>query len=161
MQSKEELEEWYKDKDPWGYEVHPDDIKRKESILAILGNNKYERVLDICCGEGWITKNLPGTTIEGIEISDEAAKRFPSNVKRVFEPTGKYDLVVCTGALYEQYDYKKINSWILEAANKHILIAGIKEWLIDTGYGTLLSEISSPYRNLTQTIRLYEIHIIT
>lgn len=157
MQNKNELEEWYKEKDPWGYEIHPDDLRRKESILAILGKQKYDRVLDICCGEGWITKDLPGKEIHGIEISDVAAARFPENVKRVFEPEGKYDLVVCTGALYEQYDHRQLSKWINKSAKKHIIIAGIKEWLIDVGYGTLKTEIYFPYRDLTQIIKLYEV----
>ena len=30
MQTKKELEEWYKKEDPWGYKKNPDDIKRKK-----------------------------------------------------------------------------------------------------------------------------------
>ena len=107
MQSKEELEEWYKTPDPWAYQITEDDAKRKEIILEMLPYN-YQRALDIGCGEGFITANLPAADIHGIEISDTAASRFPWNVKRVLEPVGVYDLVITTGTLYHQSSIRNV-----------------------------------------------------
>jgi hypothetical protein len=46
--------------------------------------------------------------ISGIELSETAKLRFPANVVPVKEPIGKYDLVVSTGTLYQQYDHEAI-----------------------------------------------------
>ena len=127
MQSKEELEEWYKTPDPWAYQITEDDAKRKEIILEMLPYN-YQRALDIGCGEGFITANLPAADIHGIEISDTAASRFPWNVKRVLEPVGVYDLVITTGTLYHQYNHAQIAKIIESCSCRHVLVAGIKAW---------------------------------
>ena len=153
MQSKEELELWYKTPDPWGYETHPDDKVRRRQILSLLF--RYDRALDIGAGEGFVTTKLPADEIHGIEISDAAAKRFPENVKRVHKPEGKYDLVMTTGTLYEQYDHAQIVEWINTCANKHVLICGIKEWLLPYKFGQVLIHKEFPYREYTQSLTLY------
>ena len=104
MQTKEELEHWYAVPDPWLYKQTPDDEERKNLILDFLPL-KYQRALDIGCGEGFVTTDLPAIEIHGIEISDNAARRLPWNVKRVHSPEGLYDLVMTTGTLYQQYDH--------------------------------------------------------
>lgn len=153
MQSKEELEQWHSQKDPWGYETNPYDKVRKDIILSMLGN--YDRALDIGAGEGWLTKDLPSREIHAIEISDNASARFPNNVIRVHKPEGEYDLVITTGTLYRQYDNQQILDWIKEAKPKTLLIAGIKDWLVDLPFGTPTKEIEFPYREYTQVIKLY------
>jgi hypothetical protein len=156
MQSKEELEQWYKICDPWKYETTTDDLIRKNHLLELLAI-RYLRALDIGCGEGFITIDLPATDIHGIEISDNAASRFPWNVKRVHEPEGLYDLVITTGTLYKQYNHKQINDWIVSSACRHVLIAGIKDWLLPYSYGKILDKKEFNYREYTQQIVLYEV----
>lgn len=155
MQTKEELELWYKDKDPWGYETNPDDKIRRRNILSMMFY--YERALDIGAGEGFVTTKIPADEIHGIEISDAAAERFPQNVKRVYEPEGKYDLVMTTGTLYEQYDHKQIVDWIHQSASRHVLISGIKDWLLPYTFGKVLMHKEFPYREYTQSLTLYAI----
>lgn len=157
MQTKEELENWYSIEDPWKYKVTEDDKIRKENILDFLKPNFYEKVLDIGCGEGFITTSLPGREIHGIEISDNASKRFPENVTRVHEPIYKYDLICTTGTLYPQYNHKQFYEWIKESSSKHIFVAGIKSWLIDYDFGKLIKEKEFKYREFIQVFRLYEI----
>lgn len=152
MQSKEELEIWHSVKDPWGYETNSFDAERKKIILSLLGS--YDRALDIGAGEGWITTDLPAKEIHAIEISDNASSRFPSNIKRVFEPVGKYDLVITTGTLYKQYDTEQILKWIQISAVKNILIAGIKDWMFKLPEPTIYKEFK--YRNFKQAIFFYE-----
>lgn len=156
MQSKEELEQWYQVSDPWQYQQTPDDAHRKSIILGMLNSN-YIRALDIGCGEGFVTADLPAVDIHGIEISDNAASRFPWNVKRVHEPEGVYDLVMTTGTLYAQYDHEQIYNWVLLSSCKHILIAGIKDWLIPYSFGKLINEKEFQYRQYIQRVSLYEI----
>jgi 16S rRNA A1518/A1519 N6-dimethyltransferase RsmA/KsgA/DIM1 with predicted DNA glycosylase/AP lyase activity len=155
MQTKEELENWYAIPDPWMYLQTEDDIKRKSIILDLL--NKYKRALDIGCGEGFITTDLPAIDIHGIEISDNAARRLPWNVKRVHQPEGVYDLVMTTGTLYQQYDHVQIAEWIRRAAYRHVLIAGIKDWLVPYNFGTPIASKEFKYREYTQSVILYEV----
>lgn len=155
MQSKQELEKWYEKADPWGYEKNPDDIERKKIILDHL-DGTYQKALDIGCGEGWITKDLPATEIYGLELSDNAAERFPEGVKRVLEPEGKYDLIITTGTLYRQYDYRRILEWIKEHASGIVLTCNIASWEIND-LGEAFLEVNFPYRNYKERLALYDL----
>lgn len=161
MQSKEELEHWYATQDPWQYTKTQDDLDRKQKLLDILSqvnnNEIYDRALDIGAGEGFVTTDLPAKKIFGIEISDRAANRFPSNVKRLLEPGGKFDLVMTTGTLYQQYDHAKIAQSIKESSSKHVLIAGIKDWLIPYTFGSVIYQTEFPYRKYIQKVTIYEV----
>lgn len=161
MQTKQEIEEWYKKPDPWEYQTTPADLKRKaEVIMALQEVNKFEiynRALDIGCGEGFVTESLPANEIHGIEVSDLASSRFPNNVIRVHEPQGKYDLVTTMGTMYIQYDNQQFKTWIEQSATRHILIAGIKSWLIDYNFGKVIFEKEFEYRQYTQRIAIYEV----
>jgi len=156
MQSKEELEQWYVNPDPWAYKTTEDDAIRKQKILSLLKGH-YIRAIDIGCGEGFLTSELPAIRIDGIELSDYAASRLPYNVRRVHEPDGKYDLVVTTGTLYKQYNHKQIYDWIMSCSSRHILIAGIKDWLQPYNFGTPLAIQEFKYREYVQSVTLYEI----
>jgi hypothetical protein len=160
MQSKEELEHWYTKKDPWQYTTTQDDLNRKQKLLNILNEtnngNLYDRALDIGAGEGFVTTDLPAKEIFGIEISDLAAQRFPSNVSRLIEPEGKFDLVMTTGTLYQQYDHAKMAEWIKNSASRHVLIAGIKTWLIPYTFGKIIYETEFSYREYAQKVTVYE-----
>lgn len=156
MQSKQELENWYRSPDPWQYETTQDDLYRKDQIIQMLPM-RYERAIDIGCGEGFVTRDLPANDIHGIEISDLAASRLPWNVKRVHEPEGLYDLVMTTGTLYTQYNHEQIVEWIKKCSCRHILIAGIKDWLMPYTFGNVISRNEFKYRQYTQLVILYEI----
>ena len=156
MQSKDEIEKWYRERDPWNYEVTKDDKQRKDTILSYLKKyGTFKRALDIGAGEGWITKDLPAKTIHGIEWSDIAANRFPRKVKRVLEPDGKYDLIIATGVLYPQYNYHQIIDWIRKAhaPGGIILTSNIKEWERD------LDRIGKPDFETTFQYRTYTQHL--
>jgi len=156
MQCKEDLENWYVNSDPWNYKTTQDDFLRKEKILEILPI-KYQRAIDIGCGEGFITQDIPAEEIHGIELSDLAASRLPWNVKRVHEPEGFYDFVMTTGTLYTQYNHEQMVSWIQRCSCRHILIAGIKDWLLPYSFGKVVKEIEFNYRQYAQKVTLYEI----
>lgn len=156
MQSKDDIEIWYKNVDPWKYRTNPDDIYRKERLLNFLDKN-YENALDIGAGEGFITESLPAKNICAIELSDLAASRFSDNITRIDVPLKKYDLVLSTGTLYKQYDYNQMLEWIIQAASHHVLISGIKSWLIDFDHGKLIKREEFKYREYIQEMSLYEI----
>lgn len=154
IQSKEDLERWYSQSDRWGYFHEPDDSIRLKNILRILGY--YDSAIDIGCGEGFITRHLPSKVIYGLDISENAMSRLPDNVIPIKEPNGKHDLVISTGTLYQQYNHKQIYDWIVDSAKHHVLIGGIKDWLVDYPFGEILQTIEFKYREYTQKITLYK-----
>lgn len=158
QQSKQDLDTWYNAEDPWGYKTDPEDAYRKKQILDALNPHApFKRALDIGAGEGFITGDLPAKTIEAIEISDNAAKRLPNNVKRVVNPEGKYDLIVCTGMLYDQYDHHTFLSWIRSHAGGIVLTCNIKDWEINTLPSEYqIHEVEFNYRTYEQTLRVYK-----
>ena len=160
MKTIEELESQYNNLDPWQYETNPDDIYRKKfylTVLSDLNSDNWKRALDIGAGEGFITRDLPADEIHAIESSDQAASRLPENVKRVYEPQGKYDLIICTGTLYEPYDHKKIYNNIIKSSCNTILIGGICDWIIPYSFGTLIKSFKFPYRKYISCLNVYEI----
>jgi SAM-dependent methyltransferase len=115
IQSKDELDNWYSEADPWGYFTNPHDAMRKAKILAAIPKFEYERTLDIGCGNGFVTRDLPGKNVIGLEKSEKAVewanKNTPSHVHyrcgSLFDlpdlDLPKMDLIVITGVLYPQY----------------------------------------------------------
>ena len=157
MQPLEDIDKWYEIADPWQYKNNPDDLHRRQRILQILPDH-YQRAIDIGGGEGWISKDLPADSIEVYEVSQNALKRLPEGILGVTEATGKYDLVIATGVLYKHYHYQDFLNIIKNHATKTILIAGIKDWLVDTTeLGSLVYEEEFPYRGYTQIIKIYDI----
>lgn len=155
-QSISQIETWYVNQDPWGYKTNEHDINRKRIILEML-RGPYQRALDIGCGEGWITADLPAEQLHGFEVSDNACRRLPENVQRVTNPDGKYDLVCASGILYDWYDWELFDALIKEHASKHVLVSGNQPHLLDIKYGELIDQKIFKYRQYTQEINLYEI----
>jgi 2-polyprenyl-3-methyl-5-hydroxy-6-metoxy-1,4-benzoquinol methylase len=135
LQPLDELEKWHSSDDPWGYETHPEDIKRKDILLSELPQKKYNNVLDIGCGHGFVTRDLPGKRVVGVDISHEAIKqaktyetdRITFLQSSLFDLNRnlreQFDLIVITGVLYPQY-----------VANAHNLVYHIiDKLLMDSG----------------------------
>lgn len=162
MQTREELESWYLTEDPWDYRTNPDDIYRKNFYLAVLEDVGpfFNRALDIGAGEGWITKDLPAYEKHALELADTAASRLPEGVERVQTANQKYDLILATGVLYEQYDHTGISEMIHNAAsNTHgtiVMVAGIKDWLKPYGFGKRIRHFEILYREYTHVINVWE-----
>ncbi len=160
--TREELERNYDIEDPWGYQSHPDDEYRKNLILQTLAPKRFKRALDICCGEGWITKDLPAAEIHGFEASDQAASRFPPNVKRVHNIHGYYDLIVLTGALYANYNWEDFINIINQHASQTVLLCNIKDREVSEAierlrYKAMLVNREFQYREFTQKLRLFKV----
>ncbi len=122
LQPLADIDRHYDKPDPWGYENNPQDMRRKSEILGVLPERAYGRVLDIGCGDGFLTFDLPGAAVVGVDVSPAAvgwadkrkatlsateAARFTFRAGSVFElpqvVEGEFDLVVITGVLYPQY----------------------------------------------------------
>ena len=117
-----------KGKDPWGYEINPEDAKRKMFILNALKklNIRFDTALDIGCGEGFITRDLPAQKVYGFDISDVAMTRMSPSIIPLQRIEGRYDLVLATGVLYKEYDCEWIFEQIKNTAKRIILICNIK-----------------------------------
>jgi hypothetical protein len=157
-QSREELEDWYKTPDPWGFQTHPADADRKQRILDAIKRPgpKYKRALDVGCGEGWITKDLPATLIHGLELARTARARIPKPVVAIEEPDGKYDLILVSGVLYRQFDYQSIHDMVARhaAARATVVTCHIKDWEMPLpGEAEHVEEF--PYREYTEVLRRY------
>ena len=140
MMTHEELERVYDKPDPWGYQTNPADIERKYLIIQRLEqiakckdhgfkDGLFEKALDIACGEGWITQDIPAKEIYGFEASEQARSRWPSNIKHLHWIFGddKYDLVLMTGCLYQNYSWLDMVGLASLVASKYVVTCNIAE----------------------------------
>jgi len=132
---KEKMNKKYATADPFGVKTNPDDARRKTRILAAIqnyidtkrGGENFVRALDIGCGEGWITAELPAGEITGYDISDVALLRVDPNIiltdslhaGNIF---GEYDLILAAGVMVEEYDYKTFIDYIEEHATGLVVV---------------------------------------
>jgi 2-polyprenyl-3-methyl-5-hydroxy-6-metoxy-1,4-benzoquinol methylase len=172
IQSTKELEDWYSQNDPWGYYNNVEDKIRKEKILSSIPKLEYENVLDIGCGNGFITSSLPGKNIYGIEISEKAVAWANENSR----PNTKYicgsifdlpslelppmNLIVITGVLYPQYISSSIRLIYLLidellAANGVLLCSHIFDWYKSRFPYLTISREYFPYREYSQILEVY------
>lgn len=123
IQTTEELDLFYAESDPWGYDHNADDAERRQRLLSLIPERGYGRVLDIGCGNGIVTMDLPGEEVIGCDLSSRAiahateraeqkarSEEHPRHrflVRSIFdlnpEIDGTFDLIVITGVLYPQY----------------------------------------------------------
>lgn len=163
MQTIKEIEDWYKTPDPWGYESNPDDDIRKKHILeALEGYGTFKKALDIGCGEGFITRDLPAERLYGFDVSQQALERLPEHIHALRRPQdikGKFDLVVATGVMYPQYAYADIIHMIAKSASRIILLCNISEWEMPD-IQTIPNQMKFEqfkYREYTQNLRVYDL----
>jgi predicted TPR repeat methyltransferase len=173
IQSKDELEEWYSaGSDPWKYYDNPDDTMRKARILAAIPPRDFEQVLDMGCGNGYLTKDLPGRAVTGVDISEKAVawanQHTPSHVHFVsgslFDlpdlDLPPMDLIVITGVLYPQYIGNALRlvyvlvDRILKPGGV-LLCSHIYEWYRSRFPYLTISREYFPYREYSQVLEVY------
>jgi predicted nicotinamide N-methyase len=74
----------------------------------------------------------------------------------VEEPSGRYDLLLLSGVLYEQYDYRALHQLVAEHAAKGatVVTCHIKDWERPLpGEAEHVEEF--PYREYTEVLRRY------
>ena len=163
MQTKEQLEKFYRKPDPWGYQTNVADVNRKNIVLQEVNNlvaehGIFETALDLGAGEGWITANLPAKKIYGYEISDLAAKRFPKNVERINEEElegKKFGLILACGVLYRQYQVGWMLDTIMKCASGFVITCNIKSWEVNN-LPFLIKTYEFPYRNYVERFAIYD-----
>jgi SAM-dependent methyltransferase len=178
IQSAAGLDSHYTRPDPWDYQTNPHDQRRKSELLALLPVQTWQRVLDIGCGDGYVTFDLPGTRIIGMDISAAAigwaekhrstlsapmSDRFQFEVRSVFELDAEdqpFDLVVITGVLYQQYigcAFSVVRERIdaLLAPGGCLVSCHIDGWKPPRFAYTLLDTALYPYRDYNHRLEVY------
>ena len=175
LQPVEEIEKWFEKTDPWGYEDHPSDQQRRALLLSVLPKKSYRKILDIGCGDGFITSRLPGEEVIGVDISENAIQQARDKYKKLshisFETASlfelpesgwdqTFDLIVLTGVLYPQYTAEgdmlafTIIDDLLEPGG-HLVSGHIDEWYrFRFPYLTLHREYYS-YREYSHVLEVY------
>lgn len=157
------LQSTYEQEDPWGYQRCPGDLARKDKILdTIRRYGPHNNVLDIACGEGWITTDIAADNIYGLEVADKARDRWPSNIRQ-WDRIG-CELILITGALYYSYDWEYFLHIINEYGTKYVITSNIADREIvevDRIEGELIHLEEYPYvrdtESFTQRLRVYKI----
>lgn len=167
-----ELDAFYTDPDPWGYYTNPEDAKRRALLLASLPKREYGATLDIGCGNGFITTQLPGERVTGVDISESAIKHARRNgdsrmsflAADLFalrpEAIGTFDLVVVTGVLYPQYIGKArvLAQMIVGALLRPggvLASVHIESWYTSRFPYLLATQTSYPYREYNHLLEIY------
>jgi len=172
IQEYSELNSWHNQKDPWQYENTEDDIKRKNILLSEIPQKKYENVLDIGCGQGFITESLPGTNIFGVDISTNAIKYAKQKEHdhltflegSIFDidkvVANKFDLIIITGVLYQQYIGQSTNLVYLlidKILNKGgvLISVHIDDWYYSQFPYIRAKELFYQYRTYNHKLEIY------
>lgn len=175
IQSPQELEEWYQVDDPWQYEESFDDVKRRDILLAELPTVSFKNVLDIGCGHGFITRDLPGDHITGVDISEKAIQhamreaqgnsRLEYIAANLFSLVSvlqerSFDLIIITGVLYPQYIGRSttlVYSIIDELLSKNgfLVSVHISDWYSAHFPYPLMKKLTYDYRTYTHVLEVY------
>lgn len=119
LMNREEMNRKYGQPDPFGVKTDKADSVRKGKIISALkdwvtekrGGQLFKRALDIGCGEGFITAEIPAEEIVGYDPSDVALSRCPEGIITVDNPAtieGEFDCIIATGVLVREYDFVQI-----------------------------------------------------
>jgi SAM-dependent methyltransferase len=179
IQSVEELEKFYSKADPWDYDDTLDDAERKARLLALLPQQTFSRTLDIGCGNGFVTVELPGEEVVGVDISANAirfareradlrpdASRFSFQAASIFEladfsDPGAFDLIVLTGVIYGQYignafaSVRLIIDRLLEPGG-YLVSCHIDEWSPWRFPYTIVDLSYYPYREFHHRLEVFQ-----
>ncbi len=177
IQKQDELEDFYNEDDPWGYENNPSDKNRKSMLVSQLAElPKPKRVLDIGCGHGFITRDIVGDKVIGVDISEKAIEyankasktagkhyiamdMFDLTRKKLEEDNG-FDLIIITGVLYPQYIenarvsiYQIIDDLLVDGGI--VVSVHINDWYTSRFPYPMLKTVSYEYREYQHTLEVY------
>jgi predicted TPR repeat methyltransferase len=174
--TKSEMEDFYKVEDPWSFDLNVDDDRRVGRLLGCIPNRKFRRVLDVGCGNGFLTVRLPGDEIHGVEISENAVKWAHARAERVgkniefhvgsvFDIEGicpaPFDLIVITGVLYpeligEAFELVRIKLDGLLEEGGYLVHAHIESWFSQGFPYRLIDRQIYPYREYFHLLEVYK-----
>lgn len=174
IQPLDELEKFHTTQDPWGYNTNISDRIRRETLLTEINNQFFSNILDIGCGQGFITRSLIGEKITGIDISEEAIKQAKLNnqnnnieylqgsifdLNKLFK-SKSFDLIIITGVLYKQYIgdsstliYHIIDDLLMDKGK--LITVHIDEWKLCSFPYRKVKVLKYPYREYIHNLEIY------
>ena len=172
IQGAAALDAFYATEDPWGYYINPEDAKRRAVLLAELPRRDYGTVLEVGCGNGFITRALPGERVLGVDISERAIRyaRRHADERVSFEACdlfqldpeviGSFDLVVVAGVLYPQYvgtatALARLLIDRLLAREGVLASVHIEAWYRTRFPYLLAKQVTYPYREYSHLLEIY------
>lgn len=177
IQSRDDLETFWSQPDPWGFRSHPDDQTRRVKLLAALPQSRYGRALDVGCGDGFLAEELPAEYVVGLDLASGAIAQATARAEArgaihlayqrgsLFDlprlSLGTFSLIIASGILYrEQYlgDATALAGQLLADALQpggDLVVAGIDPWLSVTPPLTLLHRERFPYREYTYRLEVW------
>ena len=115
----------FSSKDPWDYRNNYEALKYDQTI-ALLGDRRFARALEIACAEGEFTARLVGMCDEIVatDIAPSAVARAAEKLAHfpqiscarldllTEEPDGDFDLIVCSEVLYYLEDPQTLHRFV-------------------------------------------------
>ena len=171
-----EIEAYESNPDPWGYYNNLDDQKRLDRLKLVLDQLSFERVIDIGCGNGFLTENIKAPEVLGVDVSQAAvgwgelraaelglrthAYCTGDILSQEIQNHGYFDLVVLTGVLYEQYvggayNIVRHNIDRILVQGGHLISCHILEWNPIRFAYTAIDQQIYQYGRYTHSIELY------
>jgi len=171
IQSKTELDSWYNVADPWSYEGNPSDNYRRSTLLSEIDQLSPSSILDIGCGDGFITNALKADEVIGVDYSSAAVELARKNAGKSTEYVEgsildldfldkKFDLILITGVLYPQYIgnarthvYSQVDR--LLKSGGHLVSVHISDWY-DSRFPYFLKKVLGyQYREYQHILEVY------
>jgi SAM-dependent methyltransferase len=126
------------------YKTIPYSNPHEKQIIKLIQNIEGNKVLDLCCGTGLVTKNIKYKEIEGIDpyLYNEYEKNTGKRcIRKTFkdivqEGLDKYDLIICSFGLHlcEASMLPMLMYRIKESTNRLIVISPSKHPKISNKY---------------------------
>ncbi len=132
-------------RDEWGFSPYLDLVV--PALLQIVGDIAGQRVLDACCGEGYVTRLLAdrGAQVLGIDISSNLIAL--ARQKEQQEPRGieyrVHDLCQPLPALAQAFDVIVCNMGLNDVREHASFIASLSQMLAPTG--RIVLSLNNPY----------------
>lgn len=172
--TKDSLEQLYSKKDPFEYETTADDNVRKIKLSEALSNCFFRKALDIGCGDGFITRDLPAREIVAFDLSENAIEQARERqLRNVFfeahnifdfpfkSQKERFDLLIVTGLLYPKWIGNRMDEingmldhWAQEDAT--IVSCHIEDWGPEDLEFRKISETTYPYREFQHKLQVYK-----
>ncbi len=142
------IDSWYKNAAPWIVAIQEHQISSRtlatdRAIVEAIVDNGGNTVLDLGCGEGWLTRELTvrGMQVLGVDVVPELIARAQLNNERARFTVMSYE-EIASGKLAEKFDIVVANFSLLGDRSVVGLFRSIRTLL--NPHGTLIIQTIHP-----------------